>query len=244
MIFCNEIRQNGYASISQFRLNRPLEQIRQVVSGPVLEMTNCGHDQSGRILPRSRRLTFGVLKRKPGGRSCGAQEQDVIRIDHCLIGRLTMRFPNRPAVKGFQGLRTGRDAGKAAEPNEAIRIVQIAKLPDERQAERFLALNKFPFEKLDQHVALVWPQGVLAKLQNRAAGVRAHDAFLRLIRLTLQFVRLRLGFSSPSEMDGKGYIWAGGLTFSRREDFRPAGKSTSSRSEEDEPICGVGERGG
>ena len=85
-----------------------------------------------------------------------------------------MFLPNRSAIKRLQGLSARRHISKAADPDEAIRIIQIAKLSDERYAERFLAFDKFPFEKLDQDVAHARSQSVLAKLQDRTTGERAH----------------------------------------------------------------------
>src|SRR5215475_1569793 len=92
-----------------------------------------------------------------------------------------MLFPNRTPVKLFQ-LTCARDhIGKPAQPDEPIRIIQVAKLSDHGHASRFLTFNEVPFEKRDQQFASAGHESVLPKLYDRAAGLCDHWALVKSI---------------------------------------------------------------
>src|SRR5215831_9301073 len=92
-----------------------------------------------------------------------------------------MLFPNRTPVKLFQ-LTCARDyIGKPAQPDEPIRIIQVAKLSDHGHASRFLTFDEVPFEKRDQHFASAGHEGVLAKFDYGTAGFIAHCILVKSI---------------------------------------------------------------
>ena len=104
-----------------------------------------------------------------------SQKQNVVGVDHRGIGRLAMLFPNRAAVKFLELTRTRFHVSESTQPDEPIRIIQIAKLADYRHASRFLRLDELSFEKIDQDIALAGDERVLAKLNNGTTRLRAHQ---------------------------------------------------------------------
>src|SRR5262245_56839655 len=86
-----------------------------------------------------------------------------------------MLFPNRSAVKFLELTSTRFHVSKPAQPDKAIRIIQVAKLSDHRHAGYFLTFDKVPFEKRDQHFAPVGHERVLPKLHDRTTGCRSYS---------------------------------------------------------------------
>src|SRR6266516_7276386 len=98
-----------------------------------------------------------------------------------------MRLPDWAAVESLQRSRASWHVGEAAQPDEAIGIIHVAKLPNDNDASRLLGLDELLFEKIDQHVAHPWLQRVLPKLHHRAACARAHGTFVKsMVQLVSQ----------------------------------------------------------
>src|SRR5262245_44068198 len=77
-----------------------------------------------------------------------------------------------------------RHVGKAAQPDEAVRITEVAKLPDDPHACRFLRFHEFAVEQLDESVAGPGIERVLPEIDNRAADRAARAvAAIRLMAL-------------------------------------------------------------
>jgi hypothetical protein len=83
-------------------------------------------------------------------------------------------LPHRAAVEGAQRLRTRGHVGESAQPDEAVRVVQVAKAAEDGHAQRLLRLDELALEQVDQHISLARVQRVLAELDRRdlAAGNR------------------------------------------------------------------------
>jgi hypothetical protein len=62
-------------------------------------------------------------------------------------------LPHRAAVEGLQRPRAGLHVREAAEPDEAVRVVEVAELPDDAHAASLLALDEVLVEDPDQGVA-------------------------------------------------------------------------------------------
>jgi hypothetical protein len=84
----------------------------------------------------------------------------------CSRTRFAVLGPHRPVVEGLQGSRAGRHVGKAPEPDEAVRIVEIAEPSDQPDPHRFLALDECPVEELEQDVSLPRLHHVLPELDD------------------------------------------------------------------------------
>src|SRR5436190_9629671 len=98
-----------------------------------------------------------------------------------------MRLPDWPAIEFLQRSRARRHVGEAAEPDETIGIIHVAKLANDNDASRLLGLDELLFEKVDQHIAHAWLQRVLPKLHHRAAGAHAHGIFVKsMVQLVSQ----------------------------------------------------------
>src|SRR5262249_42968111 len=92
-----------------------------------------------------------------------------------------MLFPNRPTIKFFELTCTRGHIAKPAQPDETIRIFQIAKLADHDHARRFLSFDELFFEKRDQHFASAGHKSVLAEFYYRTTGSIAHWVFVKSI---------------------------------------------------------------
>src|SRR5258707_4707427 len=87
-------------------------------------------------------------------------------------------------VEVAERLLPRRHVGKAAQPDEAIRITEIAELPDDPHACGFLSFHEFPVEQLDESVAGPGIERVLPEIDDRAAGRAARAvAVIRLMAL-------------------------------------------------------------
>ena len=78
-----------------------------------------------------------------------------------------MRAPSWAGVEAVEGGGARLHIGEAADPDEAVRVIQVAEGRDDRAAKRLLALNKFALEEFDQYVALAGLERVVAELESR-----------------------------------------------------------------------------
>ncbi len=102
-------------------------------------------------------------QRKAGAVVHGPQQQHIVRIDHRRVGRLPVTRPDRSAVvERVESRCPGRHVAEAADPHEAVGIVQVAELADHAHADGFLGLDELRVEQRYQDVALARMQGVLA----------------------------------------------------------------------------------
>src|SRR4030095_4882173 len=92
-----------------------------------------------------------------------------------------MLFPDRATIKFFQLTSARFHVSKPAQPDEAIRIVQVAKLSDHGHTGRFLTFDEDLFEKRDQHFAAAGHESVLPKFHYRTAGFTAHCILVKSI---------------------------------------------------------------
>jgi hypothetical protein len=83
-----------------------------------------------------------------------------------------VRFPNRTAVKILERFCPRRHVGKTPEPNESVRIIEIAELADDFHPDSLLRLHEFPIEQIDQYVPFSGVQSVLSELNDGAACFR------------------------------------------------------------------------
>ena len=60
---------------------------------------------------------------------------------------------------------------KTSEPDKSVSIINIPELTDDLHPKRFLRLDKFPVEEIDQQMPLSRMKRVLPKLNNRAASL-------------------------------------------------------------------------
>src|SRR6267142_6830668 len=130
------------------------------------------HNQFTTGLNRSHSRTFLISKREARSWRYRTQKQYIIGIDHRGVGRFAMRLPDRPAVKILERLRARRHVSKTSQPDKSVWIVQVPELADDLHPERLLRFDKFPVEKIDQHIPLPRIQRVLPQLNDWAANLR------------------------------------------------------------------------
>ena len=111
-----------------------------------------------------------VGQRASGTGPRGAQQQYVVGVKHGGIGRIAVRCPHGPAVEGFECVVACLHVGKAAQPDKQVGLVQVAKLAQHAHAVGLLRFDKFAVKQVDEHVALLRVQGVLAQF-DEAVGV-------------------------------------------------------------------------
>ena len=83
----------------------------------------------------------------------GPQEQDVVDIHHRRVRRDTVGAPDGARVERLQRRRAACEVGEPAQPDELIRIVEVAKRPQNSHPERLLRLDELTVEQLDQPLA-------------------------------------------------------------------------------------------
>src|SRR3546814_5244799 len=66
--------------------------------------------------------------------------------------RVAMRRPDRSAIERRQRRRATGHVGKPAQPDETLRVVEIAELPENRHPDRLLRLDEGTVEQRDQRV--------------------------------------------------------------------------------------------
>jgi hypothetical protein len=81
--------------------------------------------------------------------------------------------PHRSAVERLQGVLAGGHVGEGPDPDEPVRVIDIAELPEDPTADSVLALDEVLVEQRDQVVAPAGHQGVLPQLEH-ALGVSRH----------------------------------------------------------------------
>jgi hypothetical protein len=91
----------------------------------------------------------------------------VVAVDHRRIGRLAVRLPGRAAVERRERVAARGHVGEAAQPDEAVGVVEVAERGEHPCADRFLGLDEFALEQGDQVVAAARMQRVLAQLEHR-----------------------------------------------------------------------------
>src|SRR5215471_4092856 len=92
-----------------------------------------------------------------------------------------MLFPDRATIKFFQPTRARFHVGEPAQPDKAIRIIQVAKLSDHGHAGRFLTFDELALEKGDQYFASAGHKSVLAEFYNGTTGSIAHWVLVKSI---------------------------------------------------------------
>jgi hypothetical protein len=79
---------------------------------------------------------------RPGG----PQQQDVIRVQHRVVGGRSVRSPHRPVIELFERSMPADHVAEPAHPNEPLRSRPVSKLSDDRHPRGFLRLDKVPVE--------------------------------------------------------------------------------------------------
>lgn len=130
-------------------------------------MVDRAADHRTRSVARPRR----VERRVAGPEPHGLQQQGVVRVDHRRVRRRGVRAPDRPVVERVQRVRPRGQVAEPADPDEPIRIVQIAELTDDVHTGLFLPLHQLCVEKIDQGVPLPGVQRVLAQVDDGATLV-------------------------------------------------------------------------
>ena len=65
-----------------------------------------------------------------------------------------MRLPHRPSVQGAERSRALRHVGEPPKPHEPVRAVEIPELAEGRYPRRFMRLDEFSIEQIDENVSL------------------------------------------------------------------------------------------
>ena len=74
--------------------------------------------------------------------------------------------PHGAAIKALQCAVARLHVGKATQPDELVGPVQVAELAQHAHALRLLGFHKLPVEQVDEHLALLGVQGVLAQFDD------------------------------------------------------------------------------
>ena len=124
---------------------------------------------------------------RPGCSSSTLSKRIIVAL---AASRLAM--PDRAGIEGGQRPLPRFHVVEAAQPDEAVRIVEVAELADDGHALGLLALDEMAVEDVDQRVARAGMQVILAELDDRR---ESGFASLRgIVRSPLRFsVRLSLG---------------------------------------------------
>jgi hypothetical protein len=84
-----------------------------------------------------------------------------------------MTWRSSPRSVGLgERLLPQRHVGKAAQPDEAVRITEVAELTDDPHACGFLRFHELPVEQLDESVAGPGIERVLPEIDNGLQVVR------------------------------------------------------------------------
>jgi hypothetical protein len=89
-----------------------------------------------------------------------------------------MRLPDRPAVEALERPFARSHVAEAAQPDEAVRIVEISELAEQVHAKLLLALDELTIEKLDQRLAAAGTERIAAKLDDPASVHRKRAAIV------------------------------------------------------------------
>ena len=102
-------------------------------------------------------------------------------VDHRGIGHGTVFLPHRAGVEALERLRSSLHVGEVPHPDEAIRISEIAELPEDAHAVALLGLDEVLFEHAHQGLARARVERVLPQLDDRANGIH-HTLMFDLAR--------------------------------------------------------------
>ncbi|WP_347600804.1 hypothetical protein [Acrocarpospora sp. B8E8] len=80
-----------------------------------------------------------------------------------------MRPPDRSGVEATQRLCPARHVVESAQPDEAVGVVQVPELPQDRHTDGLLGFDELAVEQVDKHVALTGVQRVLPQFNDRAS---------------------------------------------------------------------------
>src|SRR5438067_2371490 len=131
------------------------EAIEFVVDGRSEQVDRGDEQRRSSLEERAVRLTIGR-----------AQEQYVVRVDHGRVGGAAVGLPDRAAIERLQRLGARWHVAKAAQPDEAIGIVEVAELTEEPDARRSLGLDELLLEEADQVLAPAGVERVLPQLED------------------------------------------------------------------------------
>ena len=139
--------------------------LRAEVRGEVILPDDAGYDEPARDFGAAR---VGALagEGEAGVRASRSEEKNVVGVDHGCVGCLAVLLPDRPGVERLQRARASGHVGKAADPDETIRVVEISKLTENRHPEGLLTDDELAHEEVDQDVSLSWLECVLPELDD------------------------------------------------------------------------------
>src|ERR1035438_1662778 len=134
-----------------------VEEVRELHSVHATEIVDCDAiDSVGH-----RGIGDGSREFRLGGER--AKEQDVVGVDHGGIGLFLVGNPRRAAaVEILKRLLTRRHIPKTANPDEAVRVVDIAESANDMGTNSFLWLDEVFLEERNQVLALSSINCVLA----------------------------------------------------------------------------------
>jgi hypothetical protein len=84
-------------------------------------------------------------------------------------------LPHRTSVERLEPTFARLHVAEAAQPHEAVRVVEIPELAENLHAERLLRLDELTVEEFDQRVARAGAKGIAAQL-DYGAGLVAHSS--------------------------------------------------------------------
>ncbi len=151
---------------SQLLLEKRWKRIRCGVG----ERVHRYHDEPGiltgartdRVVLDAAELDAAVLR----GRT---QQQHVVGVGEIRIRFIAPCLPDRAAVERFERFRARWHVAESAQPDEAVRIVEVAELADHGHAGRFERVEELLFEQARERVEATGMQRVLAQFDDRAA---------------------------------------------------------------------------
>src|SRR5260221_14519750 len=88
-----------------------------------------------------------------------------------------MPFPHHSTVEGLQRGEALLHIREASQPDKAVRILQIPKLPYHRCSHRFLGFDECSLEEFNQHVPLPRMKSILPEFQYGAERYRCFCMF-------------------------------------------------------------------
>ena len=82
----------------------------------------------------------------------GAKQQHVVAVDHRGVGSAGVLLPGRAAIEGLERAFARRHVAEAAQPDEAVGIVEVPELAEHLHSDLFLRFDELPIEELDQRL--------------------------------------------------------------------------------------------
>jgi hypothetical protein len=144
--------------------------VEEASFGGAGEVADRRDDEAALEIGGAGRRPLALHRFESGSRACRAKEQHVVRVDHRRVCGVTVSLPNRAAVEGLQASCSAAHVAKAPDPDESIRLVEVAELADHRHVDRFLCLDELAVEELDQDVSPARMERVLPELEDGAVG--------------------------------------------------------------------------